>query len=51
MTASIYELIGRLVVRVVWLRYGRQIRIAAGVGVAAALAGGYLLAKRQPPEG
>jgi hypothetical protein len=51
MTSGIYELIGRLVVRVVWLRYGRQIRIAAAVGVAAALAGGYALAKRQPPEG
>lgn len=49
--SSIYELIGRLVVRIVWLRYGRQIRIAAGVGVAAALLGGYVLAKREPPEG
>lgn len=47
----VYEAIGRLVVRIVWLRYGRQIRIAAGVGVAAALVGGYLIAKREPPEG
>jgi hypothetical protein len=51
MTANIYELIGRLVVRVVWLRYGRQIRIAAVASVAAGLVGGYLLARRQPPEG
>jgi len=51
MTSSIYELIGRLVVRLVWLRYGREIRIAAGLGVAAAVVGGYLLARREPPEG
>jgi hypothetical protein len=46
-----YELIGRLVVRFAWLRYGRQIRIAAGVGLAAVALGGYLAAKRAPPEG
>lgn len=51
MTSSLYEMIGRLVVRVVWMRYGREIRIAAGVGLAAAVAGGYLLARRVPPEG
>jgi hypothetical protein len=49
--SAIYELIGRLVVRVVWLRYGRQLRIAAGVGLGALLLGGYLAARRQPPEG
>ena len=49
--AAIYELIGRLVVRFVRVRYRRQIRIALGVGVAAILAGGYLAATRQPPEG
>ena len=32
--AAIYELIGRLVVRFVRVRYQRQIRIALGVGVA-----------------
>jgi hypothetical protein len=51
MTSAIYELIGRAVVRIVWLRYGRELKIAAGVGVAAAAIGGYLLAKREPPEG
>lgn len=51
MTSNVYELIGRLVVRVVWLRYGRQIRIAVAVGTGAALVGGYVLARRQPPEG
>lgn len=49
--SAIYELIGRLVVRFVWLRYGRQLRIAAGVGLGALLLGGYLAARRQPPEG
>ena len=51
MMSSIYELIGRLVVRFVRIRYRRQIRIALGVGVAAVLFGGYLAATREPPEG
>jgi hypothetical protein len=37
--------------RLVWFRYGRQIRLAAGVGLGALLLGGYLAARRQPPEG
>jgi hypothetical protein len=49
--SAVYELIGRLVVRFAWLRYGRQIKIAAGVGLGALLLGGYLAARRQPPEG
>jgi hypothetical protein len=49
--SSIYELIGRLVVRFVWARFGRQIRIAAGVVTAIAVAVGYVIATRQPPEG
>jgi hypothetical protein len=49
--SGIYELIGRLAVQAIWLRYGRQIRIAAGLGLAALLVGGYLAAKREPPEG
>jgi hypothetical protein len=51
-----YEMIGRLTVKVAVLvirrRYGRHIKIAAGVGVATALLGGYLLATRgDAPEG
>jgi hypothetical protein len=49
--AAIYELIGRLVVRFVRVRYRRQIRIALGVGVAGVVAAAYLAATRQPPEG
>jgi hypothetical protein len=48
---SIYELIGRLVVRAVRMRYQRQIRIALGIGVAGIVAGAYLAATREPPEG
>jgi hypothetical protein len=49
--ATIYELIGRLVVRFVRTRYRRQIRIALGIGAAGIMAGAYLAATRQPPEG
>jgi hypothetical protein len=47
----IYELIGRIVVRLAWWRFGRQIQIAGAVALAAAIAGGYLLSRRDPPEG
>jgi hypothetical protein len=49
--SAIYEAIGRLVVRFVWARYGRQIRIALGVGLASLLLGGYLAASRKMEEG
>ena len=51
MVSQIYELIGRLVVWFVRTRYRTQLRVAAGVGVAAVLLGGYLAATREPPEG
>jgi hypothetical protein len=51
MMSSIYELIGRLVVRIAWLRFGRQIKIAGGVFAVLVVVAGYLLAKREPPEG
>jgi hypothetical protein len=42
-----YELIGRLVVRLMWRVYGREIRIAAGAGVALTILGvGAYLASR-----
>ena len=49
--ASIYEFIGRTVVRVVWWRFGRQLQIAGAVALFAAGAAGYLLSRRSPPEG
>jgi hypothetical protein len=48
---AIYELIGRFVVRLVWLRYGRQLKLAAGVSAAALVLGAYVAARREPPEG
>jgi hypothetical protein len=48
---AIYEAIGRLVVWFVRYRYGRQIRIAAGIGLASLLLGGYLAASRKMEEG
>lgn len=47
----IYELIGRAVVRLAWWRLGRQIQIAGIVVLFLAGAGGYLLSRRDPPEG
>ena len=49
--SSIYELIGRLVVAVVRWRFGKQIRIAAGVIAAGGLVAAYLLASRGVEEG
>ena len=47
----IYELIGRIVVQAIKMRYGRQIRIAAGAGLAlAALGVGAYLATREDEE-
>jgi hypothetical protein len=47
----IYNLIGRLVVQALKLRYGRELRIAAGAAVAlAALGVGAYLATREGDE-
>ncbi|MGH2966683.1 MAG: hypothetical protein ACRDMH_15065 [Solirubrobacterales bacterium] len=51
MTESIYELIGRLVVRSIRIRYQKQIRIAAAIGIGAAAVTGYVAMTREPPEG
>lgn len=46
-----YEAIGRMVVWFVRVRFRRQLRIAAGVGIVAILLGGYLAASRSVDEG
>jgi hypothetical protein len=47
----IYELIGRMVVQALKMRYGREIRIAAGAGVALTVLGlGAYLASRNGEE-
>lgn len=51
MVSSVYELIGRMVVRLAWMRFGRQIKIAGGVFAVLIAVAGYLLANREPPEG
>ena len=49
--SAIYELIGRLVVALVWRRYGRQIQTAAIVGAGAAVVAiGAYVATRDPGE-
>ena len=49
--SAIYELIGRLVVRLAWTRFGTQIKLAGGLFAVLVVAIGFLVAKRQPPEG
>lgn len=51
MGSGLYELIGRLVVRFAWIRFGRQVKIAGAVTLAAVIAGGWALGHREPPEG
>ena len=51
MTSAIYEYIGRFVVRLAWFRFGHQIKVAGGVLAVLTLVVGYLIAKREPPEG
>jgi hypothetical protein len=48
---TLYELIGRVVVKAIQVRYRRQIRIALSIGAAGIVAGAYLTATREPPEG
>jgi len=51
----IYEAIGRFVVASVRLRFGKQLKVAGGAALAAAILGGaavaYLLASRDVEEG
>lgn len=48
---AIYELIGRIVVLVVRLRFGRQIKLAATVAALLAALAAYLLARNEVQEG
>ena len=47
----VYELIGRLVVRTLWWRFQREVRIAGGMVAAMIVVAGFLAARRTPPEG
>jgi hypothetical protein len=49
--SAFYELVGRLVVTFVRIRFRRQLRIAGAVALAATIAAGYLLASRDVDEG
>ena len=48
----IYEWIGRIVVQAIKLRYGRELRIAAGAGIALGVLGiaAYLAGKGEPED-
>ena len=50
---ALYKFTAHLLVQTVWMRYSQQIKIASGLGLASAslLVGGYLVAKRETPEG
>ena len=48
---AVYEYLGRLVIWALRTRYQRELRIAAGVGLAGVAAAAYLVASREPPEG
>ena len=47
----VYELIGRIVVRALLWRFQSQLKIAGGVFGVLLLVAGYVIAKREPPEG
>lgn len=49
--STIYELIGRIVVRSIWWRFGKQVRIAGAVALVTLGVAGYFAATREPPEG
>ncbi|MGI9020544.1 MAG: hypothetical protein ACR2G3_07535 [Solirubrobacterales bacterium] len=49
--SSLYELIGRTVVRLAWWRFGTQIKVAGALALVAIGAAGWLAATREPPEG
>ena len=51
MRNAIYEMVGRFIVRLMWWRFGSRLKLAGGVLALAVIAGGWLVARREPPEG
>ena len=51
MKTAIYEKVGRFILHLVWLRFGNRLKLAGSVFALAVLAGGWLVARREPPEG
>ena len=49
--SSVYELIGRTVVRLAWWRFSKQIKIAGAVALVTFGIAGWFAATREPPEG
>ncbi len=49
--SSLYELIGRTVVRLAWWRFSKQIKIAGAIALVGVGVAGWLAATREPPEG
>ena len=51
MAPAVYEYIGRFVVRLVWFRFGSQIKVAGAVLAGVTALAGFVIARRTPPEG
>ena len=51
MTSAVYEYIGRFVVRLVWFRFGSQLKLAGAVLAGVTALAGFVIARRTPPEG
>ena len=51
MAPAVYEYIGRFVVRLVWFRFGSQIKVAGSVLAGVTALAGFVIARRTPPEG
>lgn len=49
--STVYEYIGRFIVRLVWFRFSREIKFAGAGAALLAVVGAYLIARHEPPEG